>query len=390
MPTSNVITDELQKILYNINVVSGHRSTEIICAKLEKADIWYASVGENCVHYLRKIHALEYLLTTPKSRKEYYEKHRQSIKPGKFLTKCGVYTYALGHSLAGKLSPPEIIEISGELLKWAYSEKSNDSKAGTLSSSCMRHAYMMPWMDLYVGNARMVIILEDTKVTARALLWDNVKLGTREFTLMDRVYGNPREVEQLLDYAKKKGYYRKEQQSYEYHDAVLGEDSFRLKGATVTLKKPFSPRAPLPYLDTFFTGRYENDLLVELQVDGSKPFYHIRTTNGCGDRYCTKCGKVIPMLLQTCPSCGTNYRDVVTVKCPICKQNFMSHYFREEHVDCVLKRKYICKDCGKTHIANSKEEFEAKTCKEEAWTTDGGMEPKMKPEIVSEELLTEE
>ena len=357
---------ELRNVLDRIGITE-RRAREELTIRLSEADIWYPDIGPDCIYYLRRRNVLDYLYTEPSKRPFYFKKHRQQIKPGKFLVKADIYTYNLGHQLSALLAPPEIIEISGDLLKWAYNVNSNAGNTGTLSSSCMRYAKMEPYMELYARNARMAILISSSQIIARALLWDEVKLEDKTFTFMDRIYGNPREVQQMKDYAVEKGYAHKVKQSYDYHPVMWNGKKLDMDRSKVILKSPYHISRPLPYLDTFPYGTYKDNHIIELTNIKVLQGPAIRTTNGGhGDRYCVKCGKIIHRSSGLCPECGIPADKRINRTCPICKELYTMGSYGEVHAPCIFKRKYKCKDCGINHIAQSQEEFDRKTCKEES------------------------
>jgi len=79
-------------------------------------------------------------------------------------------------------------------IRYAYLQNNYFSGAGNLGKSCMRLKSMQKALNFYIkNNIRIVVIVDnDNKIHARALLWDNVKSVKlkKPFTYLDRVYAN--------------------------------------------------------------------------------------------------------------------------------------------------------------------------------------------------------
>ena len=368
-----------EKNIFNDNLRSTFRDfklpirKDVIWDRAGVADMWYPENGENVIDYLRERDVLPYLLTQPSDRKAFFEKKHQSIKPGKFLVKLGLYDYDLAHRLAATLKPPEIVIVSGNMIKWFYHENLYAPvNTGTLGSSCMCSGSMTEWFQLYADNARMAMIYKAGQITSRAILWDNVKLQDRTFTFMDRIYGIEESVERMKAFARKKGYAYKRKQSYSEHNIELDGKVLSFAEAFIDLKKPLRYDRPLPYLDSFPYGLYLNEKLITLRNTCVAKSVSIRFTNGGSrTRYCPKCGSPMLQFSTQCSSCG--YQKMIYKKtCPICKEQYSVTAYMKPHFECLPTMQYTCVDCNEDHIANSKEEFNARSCKEEKWTTDGG------------------
>jgi len=79
-----------------------------------------------------------------------------------------------------------------EIVKWYDESTYAYPRGGTLWNSCMRHDYCSRYFDIYVKNENvsLVILLDDEeKLVARALLWDNVEEGGGTGKrYLDRIY----------------------------------------------------------------------------------------------------------------------------------------------------------------------------------------------------------
>ncbi|GAG53771.1 unnamed protein product [marine sediment metagenome] len=85
-----------------------------------------------------------------------------------------------------KILPPSKI-------RYAYLQSSYFAKnVGNLGKSCMRHKEMQRALNFYVkNNVKIVVVIDNNnKIHARALLWDNVRSTNlkKPFTYLDRVY----------------------------------------------------------------------------------------------------------------------------------------------------------------------------------------------------------
>jgi len=158
---------------------------------------------------------------------KWLHENRQKIKLGKALK------YLLGNTL--KDSQIEYINnkiksrytftdtisvVNGkEILKY-YHYTSYGTNIGTLYDSCMKHEKCQEWLQIYADNPEEVSLVislnNEGKLTGRALLWHNVNKpdhdGTETF--MDRIYGTEITQEAFKKYAKEKGYWHKQQQTY--------------------------------------------------------------------------------------------------------------------------------------------------------------------------------
>jgi len=186
---------------------------------------------------------------------------------------------------------------------------------------------------------------------------------------MDRIYGNPKEVEALKAYAISQGWFYKEDQSYSCDFIENGKQNYDLKHAVINLKKPFNFRLAQPYLDTFFAVKpdsegYFNQLRANERSYNSLSSLSLRSTGGGSQSYstCSHCGKVIEekhrSLCDDCLLTGTTYS-----VCPICNEKYIPRYAGAPHGECIPEMIYKCTDCNVMHIASTQEEFDNKSCK---------------------------
>ena len=93
----------------------------------------------------------------------------------------------------------KIVNLPSNKIRYAYLQDNYFApNAGNLGKSCMRLKEMQKALNFYVkNNVRIVVVIDDNrKIHARALLWDNVK-STRlknPFTYLDRIYARSDEL----------------------------------------------------------------------------------------------------------------------------------------------------------------------------------------------------
>jgi len=89
----------------------------------------------------------------------------------------------------------KIVILPPNKIRYAYLEDNYFApNVGNLGQSCMRHKEMQKALNFYVkNNIRIVVVIDDNrKIHARALLWDNVRSTKLKnpFTYLDRIYAN--------------------------------------------------------------------------------------------------------------------------------------------------------------------------------------------------------
>ena len=209
----------------------------------------------------------------PKEEK-YTSKLRQSMKVGGFFKKIysemdNVTLEKLGNlyrtawtSVNGKHNQIEIIrgeEIRLWYLKDNYSGGS--TRVGSLWRSCMRHQKSQKRFDIYCENpdkiALMIIVDEDLKLLARAILW---RLSEPEGKIyLDRQYSVDVKYDLMMqERAKAEGWL--------YYGA---DQNKRMK---VYLNKNYGDASKNPYMDTFKYFCIEKSMEV-LPVDNEVKYY---------------------------------------------------------------------------------------------------------------------
>ena len=97
----------------------------------------------------------------------------------------------------------KIVILPPNKIRYAYLESNYFApNVGNLGASCMRHKEMQKALNFYVkNNIRIVVVIDDNnKIHARALLWDNVRSTKLKnpFTYLDRIYARSDELLSLF------------------------------------------------------------------------------------------------------------------------------------------------------------------------------------------------
>jgi hypothetical protein len=169
--------------------------------------------------------------------------------------------------------------VEGDDIKKWYLDKNyftpSGNCIGNIWKSCMRYRERQPFLDLYSRNpnVKMLVMLTNVdgveKVRCRALLWDNVKVGSsqvdvpEDIKVMDRIYSVfDSDVKTFKKWADDNGYIPKWEQNAKSHQY------FDIKGQPIKIKCNLQITEKelryYPYLDTFpffdvITGTLYND-----------------------------------------------------------------------------------------------------------------------------------
>jgi hypothetical protein len=152
--------------------------------------------------------------------------------------------------IKGINAPAVLKVVEGADIRKYYLETRYAERQGTLSNSCMRYSNCQPYFDVYVENAKMLVLINESLDTiyGRALLWTATD-GTK---IMDRVYAKDENYHKFFDWAKENGYIRKEWQTYNNLTEWVGTDG------TSCFRREYSINLGnlddilyAPYMDTF-------------------------------------------------------------------------------------------------------------------------------------------
>lgn len=155
---------------------------------------------------------------------------------------------------AGKLNL-QLKILPSNKIRYAYLDVNYFSSVGCLGSSCMRYKEMQKALNFYIkNNVKIVVVIDNnSKIHARALLWENVKSTELKnpFTYLDRVFFNSDYlVDQFRDLAKENKW-----KSYNSTSAGKGKYHYYIDNIDIT------GICYLPYTDTFRFLFYRDNLI---------------------------------------------------------------------------------------------------------------------------------
>ena len=209
---------------------------------------------------------------------------RTKIKVGRFikrfLTKSAFEEFGLKDTDVEKFvnyyksyfnyDPEKLIVVEGDDIKKYYLEdnyfRPDGCRYGTLWNSCMRQSERNKFMKLYsVNPVKMLVLLtDDGKVRARALLWDEIKEfdSDKVYKFMDRIYTvYDHDVDIFKKWASDNGYITKWEQNAKTELYIDIDGNPERKHLYVILEN--HNLSYYPYLDTFKfydcrKGRFSN------------------------------------------------------------------------------------------------------------------------------------
>lgn len=179
----------------------------------------------------------------------------------------------------------KIFIVEGDDISFWYNSDNYYSIDGTLGNSCMRSKRGI--FDIYTKNTqvcRMIIITEEGKLKARALLWKVNKSNEIDFEyFMDRQYVIKDEyVNKLRSFAEKNGFaykYRNNHQSLKDIWYNGGYKSIDIKIQLNKFKGDSFDYNQYPYMDTFRCYNVKNGILYN-DSDGEIGDYKLEDTDG--------------------------------------------------------------------------------------------------------------
>ena len=144
--------------------------------------------------------------------------------------------------------------VYGEDIRKYYHCVYYADQSGTLGNSCMRHDEAQRYLDIYVKNQEVVLMIVlmdrsgDDKITGRAILWTDSK-GRK---IMDRIYTIKTSDETIFkDYAIKEGYIYKKRQSYDDDQLMFNGEVLDTDDNEVVIKlNPSISYDYYPFLDS--------------------------------------------------------------------------------------------------------------------------------------------
>jgi len=154
------------------------------------------------------------------------------------------------HIPTGKMEVWEGLED----IKTAYHEDNYLSPKGSLGSSCMRYEKCQGYFDIYddAGCKILVMVDKDKKIHGRAIVWPEVLINGKEYTLVDRIYTiNENNEKKFKEYASKQGWIWKDRQSTGIKDAFVIDGNIVYENAEVHSEVNITDYNTVPYFDTF-------------------------------------------------------------------------------------------------------------------------------------------
>jgi hypothetical protein len=190
--------------------------------------------------------------------------------------------------------------VDGEDIRKFYLWRNYYENKGTLGSSCMKGGDCQRYLDIYVKepNIKMLIYLHtdengEEKIMGRALIWeemevvnhDSIEHVAKHITFMDRVYYTEKYFEDLFKkYAAEQGWWTKKKESYSDRTSIIrGEEEADDVLMKFTLEHDYSDRAT-PYMDTMVN--YANDypdFLTNQWVNETTKTWDSTNGNRCDD-----------------------------------------------------------------------------------------------------------
>ena len=183
------------------------------------------------------------------------------------------------HQFTGVIKQVEKDEI---VKYYHYDQMHSDIALGSLGNSCMKHSNCQPFIKFYAENndvVKMIIILENDALVARALLW-TTKCNT---LIMDRIYGSDKYITIMKQYAQDKGYIIKARQSYEESTTWITPIGEKINKVYCVQAK-YMKGQKMPYMDTFFNSvsisERKDYMNIELFNDYQRNSATLRSTSG--------------------------------------------------------------------------------------------------------------
>jgi hypothetical protein len=141
--------------------------------------------------------------------------------------------------------------VSGEDIRKYYLSDKHYSDSGTLDSSCMKHPKCQKYLNIYVENPNVKMLImtfgDTDQMLGRALLWetmDGKKVMDRIYTVNDEEYLN-----HFIKWADDNGYYSKKFQNF--RSAVQWKKGSQYYDFELSIKIQNYDFEYYPYLDTF-------------------------------------------------------------------------------------------------------------------------------------------
>lgn len=207
--------------------------------------------------------------------------------------------------------------VSGEDIRKYYNVSMYEKESGSLGSSCMRHNKCAPYLDIYVKNSQVKLLImiseEDSeKICGRALLWE-IEPYEYSTKVMDRIYTIRTADETLFkEWAIENKYWYKSRQDFSTYTPFNfnkedGEIEESIEEFSVKLDVGGDYRY-YPYMDSFKFYDFGRGTLYNSSDFGYD--YELTDTDG-GNGRCSECGGSGEVTCSECDGDGE-------VKCDEC------------------------------------------------------------------------
>lgn len=230
--------------------------------------------------------------------KEFWEKHRSSIKIGRVINKLfpdkflangdpgndiESFVNAIKMARTNRFSDFKLVE--GEDIKKYYNENTYDvGESSILHKSCMRNDNCADYMDFLIkNNVKMLILMgekDKNKIRGRALVWKLSKLEGKDTDriFMDRIYTiNDYDINKYRGYADNDGWLYKGRQDRHSFTEVYNPLDKSLRERSMVIDDIESSTS-YPYMDTFkYYNIEENYLTNNYKLDYN---YELQSTQG--------------------------------------------------------------------------------------------------------------
>jgi hypothetical protein len=147
--------------------------------------------------------------------------------------------------------------VKGRDIRKYYHVENYASGDGTLGSSCMRYSKCQDYLDIYVDNdaVSLIILFDDDQkyIIGRALLWTATQQSTNtEIKFMDRVYVNQsNDIELFRQFAIKNKFHYKHKQDYSDTPLMFDNNQLSTEDSYITIFNVSIGDDDLyPYVDT--------------------------------------------------------------------------------------------------------------------------------------------
>ena len=157
--------------------------------------------------------------------------------------------------------------LEGEDIRKYYYRGMYSKCTGSLGHSCMRYKRCQDYFDIYIDNAKMLVLIPKRgyKIVGRAILWE-----IDGITYMDRVYGIDNHVNYLFNnYAKEHKFALRQHNALMCNGDTIGwyfpDDNYKERKYPKINLKLKDKYCYYPYLDTFrYLSSNKSTLLNEL------------------------------------------------------------------------------------------------------------------------------